>query len=132
MEHRWGRRLSATIPVRLRCLQSPDSGCRCLGRLENVSVSGALIRTELGICPAAQVAVETLTPALGIEGRELPASIVRTDSGEMAVEWMDLASTGVLAVLAETRLTGACSPGRGEAPALGRVRFCALAPATAA
>ena len=75
MEHRWGHRLSANIPVRLRCMQSRDSGCRCLGCLESVSASGALIKTELGIRPAANVVVETLAAALGLQGREFPASI---------------------------------------------------------
>ena len=131
MEHRWGHRLSTNIPVRLRCVQPRDSGCRCLGCLENVSASGALIRTELGICPAPNVVIETLAPALGLEGRELPASIVRASSGEIAVEWMDFASTGVFAVMTETMLD---SRGGGERsmPTLGRVPFCALASATAA
>jgi hypothetical protein len=132
MEHRWGERLSTGIPVRLRCLKSPDSGCRCLGCLENVSVSGALIRTELGICPSANIAVETLAPALGLEARELPACVVRAGLGEIAVEWLDLATTGVHAVLTETRLSGRSNQARCPVPALGRVRFCALAPATAA
>ncbi len=137
MDHRWGHRLSTNIPVRLRCLQSPDSGCRCLGRLENVSASGALIRTERGICPSAHIVVETLTPALGLQARELPASIIRAEPGEIAVEWMEFASTGVSAVMTETLLTGAASDQRRHVPApLGRVAFCALAsalaPATAA
>src|ERR1700694_51192 len=68
MEHRWGHRLSTNIPVRLRCMQSRDSGCRCLGCLESVSARGALIRTELGICPAPNVVVATLAPALGLQG----------------------------------------------------------------
>src|ERR1700680_3670338 len=89
MEHRWGHRLSTNIPVRLRCMQSRDSGCRCLGCLESVSASGALIRTELGIRPAPHVVVETLAPALGLQGRELPASIVRASSGEISVELLD-------------------------------------------
>ena len=105
MEHRWGHRLSTNIPVRLRCLQSCDSGCRCLGCLENVSANGALIRTELGIRPAPNVVVETLAAPLGLQGRELPASIVRASSGEIAVEWMEFASTGVSAVMTETRWT---------------------------
>jgi len=45
---------------------------------------------------------------------------------------MDLASTGVLAVLAETRLTAGCDEGGRPVPVLGRIRFCALAPAAAA
>jgi len=126
MEHRWGRRLTSHIPVRLRCLQSPDSGCRCLGRLEEVSASGALIRTELGICPAAAIAIETLSPTLGLQQRELPASVVRSSPGELAIEWMEFASTGVSAVLAETMLTSGEAVDR--TPALGRVQFCALAP----
>ena len=129
MEHRWGRRLTSHIPVRLRCLQSPDSGCSCLGRLEEVSASGALIRTELGICPAATIAIETLAPTLGLEQRELPASIVRASAGELAIEWMEFASTGVSVVLTETMLTSG-EAGR-RMPALGRVRFCALAPDSA-
>jgi hypothetical protein len=72
------------------------------------------------------MAVETLSPTLGLQQRELPASVVRASPGELAVEWMEFASTGVSAVITETMLTS------GEAgdrmPALGRVPFCALAP----
>ena len=132
MEHRWGHRLSTNIPVRLSCMQSPDSGCRCLGRLESVSASGALIRTELGIRPAPNVIVEPLAPALGLEGRELPASIVRTSSGAISVEWMEFASTGVSAVMTETMLNSGGGDGGRPMPTLGRVRFCALASTTLA
>jgi hypothetical protein len=131
MEHRWGHRLSINIPVRLRCLQALDSGCRCLGCMENVSASGGLIRTELGICPAPAIVVETLTPALGLKERELPACIVRAVDGEIAVEWTDLASTAVNAVLAEAMLMSGARE-EGYRPALHRVPFCALAPAAAA
>jgi len=132
MEHRWGHRLLTNIPVRLRCMQSRDSGCRCLGCLENLSASGALIRTELGICPAPIVVVQTLAPALGLQGRELPASIVRASSGEIAVEWMEFASIGVSAVMTETMLNSGGGGGECPMPTLGRVRFCALASAAAA
>ena len=129
MEHRWGYRLSTNIPVRLRCMQSPDSGCRCLGCLESVSASGALIRTEFGIRPAPNVVVQTLAPALGLQGRELPAFIVRTSSGEVSVEWMEFASTGVSAVMTEAMLNSGGGHGERPMPTLGRVRFCALASA---
>lgn len=132
MEHRWGHRLSTNLPVRLRCMQSRDSGCRCLGCLENVSVSGALIRTEVGISPTPNVVVETLAPALGPQGHELAASIVRASSGEIAVEWMEFASTGVSAVMTETMLNSGGGDGERPMPTLGRVRFCALASGTAA
>jgi hypothetical protein len=131
MEHRWGRRLSTSIPVRLRCLQARDSGCRCLGCIENVSTTGALIRTELGICPSAAIVIEALTPALGPAEHELPACVVRVDYGEIGVEWIDLASGAVSAVLTESMLASATNEDACQ-PALGRVRFCARAPATAA
>src|SRR5262249_15623553 len=104
MEHRWGRRRVSNIPVRLRCEQSPDSGCRCLGYLESVSASGALIRTERGICPSARMTVETLAPALGLKERELPACLARASSGEIAVEWTEFASTAVFALMTESML----------------------------
>ena len=132
MEHRWGRGLSTNIPVRLRCKQSRDSGCRCLGCLENVSARGALISTELGIRPAANVFVETLVPDLGLQGRELAASIVRVSSGEVEVEWLELASTDVSALLTEAMLNSGGGDRERPIPALGRVRFCELASPTAA
>jgi hypothetical protein len=110
-------------------MQSRDSGCRCLGYLESISASGALIRTELGIRPAPDVVVATLAPALGLQGRELPASIVRSSSGEISVEWMEFASTGVSAVMTETMLNSEGGDGERPMPTLGRVRFCALASA---
>jgi len=127
MEHRWGYRLSTNIPVRLRCMQSLDSGCRCLGCLESVSASGALIRTELGIRPAPNVIIETLAPALSLQGRELAATIVRANSGEIAVEWMEFASTAISAVMTETMLNSGEDSSERPMIALGSVRFCALA-----
>lgn len=132
MEYRWGHRLATNIPVRLRCVQTRDSACRCLGCLESVSASGALIRTELGISPAPHVVVETLTPALGLQGRELPASIVRASPGEISVKWMEFASTGVSAVMTETMLNSGGGVGERAMPTLGRVQFCALASVTLA
>jgi len=132
MQHRWGHRLTTNIPVRLRCMQLRDGGCRCLGCLENVSTTGALVKTELGIRPAANVVVETLVPALSLQGRELPASIVRASSGEMEVEWLELASTDVYALMTEAMLNSRGGPGDRAMPTLGRVRFCELASATAA
>ena len=132
MEHRWGHRLSTNIPVRLRCMQSRDSGCRSLGCLDNVSASGALIRTELGIRPAANVFVETLAPALGLQGCELPACIVRASSDQIEVEWLEVASTDLSALMTETMLNSGGGDGDRQMLTLGRVRFCELASSTAA
>jgi hypothetical protein len=72
--------------------------------------------------------VEPLIPALGLKGRELPASLVRARSGEVAIEWADFASRTVFGLMTETLLTGGSDQSEGEMPALGRVRFCARAP----
>jgi hypothetical protein len=98
--------------------------------METVSSSGALIRTELGICPAPAIVVEPLIPVLGVAQRELPASVVRAVNGEMAVEWIDLGSTSVSALLTETMLTSGANQSVHLRP-LGRVPFCALAPVAA-
>ena len=127
MEHRWGRRLVSRIPVRLKCVQSPDNGCRCLGCLESLSASGGRIRTERGICPSAQMTIEPLIPALGLRGRELPASLVRARSGEIGIEWADFASSAVFALMTETLLTSGSGQSEFEMPSLGRVPFCARA-----
>jgi len=132
MEHGWGHSLSTNIPVRLRCVQPRDSGCRCLGCVESISPTGAFIRTEAGIRPALNVVVESLTPALGLPGRQLPAVVLRASSGTMAVEWLELASNGVSAVMTETLLSGAREGDERPMPALGRVAFCALASAPVA
>jgi hypothetical protein len=113
-------------------MQLRDGGCRCLGCLENVSASGASIRTELGIRPAANVFVETLVPVPGLQGRELPASIVRASSGEIEVEWLELASTDVSALMTQAMVNSGGDDGDRPVPALGRVRFCELASVTAA
>jgi len=132
MEHRWGHRLSSDMPVRLRCVASCDSGCRCLGFLRNVSATGALIRTETGIHPAPDVVVELLAPCLGMQGRELPAAVVRKSSTELAVEWKETASAGVSALLIENMLVSREEDGEQPAPTLNRVRYCALAPTSGA
>lgn len=130
MEHRWGHRMASEMPVRLRCRVSGDSGCRCLGFLKNVSATGALISTESGIHPAPDVVVELLAPCLGMQGRELPAAVVRKSPTEIAVEWMETASAGVSALLLENMLVSRDEESARSAPTLNRVSFCALAPAT--
>ena len=88
---------------------------------------GARIRTELGICPAPAMVVEPLIPVPGLGGRELPATVVRSSDGEMAVEWVDVGSVAISALLTETMLTGSANRSGPVSP-LGRVPFCALAP----
>lgn len=105
-------------------MRGSDSGCRCLGYVESISASGALIKTENGIRPSNAVAIETLTTGPGHKSHDLVASIVRESPGEIAIEWREFASAQVFEVLAEVALGSGA--GERSAPVLGRVRFCEL------
>ena len=78
MEHRWGTRTSVDIPVRLRCRASNFMDAR----LVNISLSGALIRTEMVLAPFAPVDI-TLNECT------VPSFVVRMGSAGIGVEWSD-------------------------------------------
>jgi hypothetical protein len=67
-----------------------------------------------------------------LQDGELQASVVRASLGEIVVEWMEVASTGVSAVMTETMLNSGVGDRDRRMPTLGRVPFCALASATTA
>lgn len=94
MEHRWGQRVALEVPVRL------EVGGRSLGRgvLRNASISGALIETALELPVFSNLVVSI--PAVG----DLPASIVRCAPASFAIEWRDMASPSIVALL--ERVTG--------------------------
>jgi len=76
MEHRWGTRASVDIPVRLRCRASNFMDAR----LVNISLSGALIRTEMVLAPFAPVDVS-------LNDCTVPSFVVRVESDGIGVEW---------------------------------------------
>ena len=88
MEHRWGTRAPCQFPVDLR---RPDLGAAG-GYIENISVSGALIRTDRTLPPMTQLDVM-------IGGERIPAWIVRRLPGAIGVEWCELAPRAVVALL---------------------------------
>ena len=92
MEHRWGRRVAAQLPVRLT-----GRGSAC-GRFIDVSISGALIETQLLVRPSACITVETATrDALPLK---LPACVVRVGSGTIGVEWLEFATAAAVGLVA--------------------------------
>lgn len=89
MEHRWGQRRAADIPVRLSC-QNYGAG---EGRITDLSLSGARIRTELELPPLALVTV-IIEPGdwpgkswCHAPGSRLFACVVRCAPRELGVEW---------------------------------------------
>ena len=92
MEHRWGRRVATHLPVRLTGAGSAS------GRLIDVSISGALIETQLRVRPSACITVETTTrDALPLK---LPACVVRVGSGSIGVEWLEFATAAAVGLVA--------------------------------
>jgi hypothetical protein len=100
-EHRWGRRIELELPVKLAL------GGRALGRgtLRSVSLSGALIETAVELAVFTNLAV-TLpgTDAASADGHTLAATVVRRETGGIAVEWRDMGCAALVALL--ERITG--------------------------
>lgn len=91
MEHRWGHRHNLDRMVLLRA-----PGWRVLGRIRNLSVSGAFLR-----CPLPHSGVTRLFVDLrmGPGERELTAEIVRFAADGIGVEWSTLAPAQVVRLL---------------------------------
>jgi hypothetical protein len=88
MEHRWGQRTSADLVVRL--IGAP--GAIGMGRLRNVSATGAFVQTKLELPLLAPVDVELIAGASPIShpcaGR---AYVVRQVSAGVGIEWFAVA-----------------------------------------
>ena len=93
VEHRWGQRVLADVPVTITC-EGQQFG---MGRISNVSLSGALLVTPLKMALHASVAISLIGEARSSE--DIFASVVRTVPGGFAVEWRDMASPPVIALI---------------------------------
>ena len=96
MEHRWGRRVALDMPVHIT-LPGGDSA---VGVLRDASISGGFIETPLHLAVGAPLGVVLLVGA-GAARRavDLPACVTRKARDGLAIEWRDMASPPVLALL---------------------------------
>jgi len=78
VEHRWGKRVSVSIPVRF----SGRDGGAAQGYIVNISGSGALIRAAQAVHRLARVDVD-------IDGHIFPSYVSRVDGSGFAVEWCE-------------------------------------------
>lgn len=85
MEHRWGPRR----PCRARVRVSAGGGVSGLGRLGNLSMSGAFLETTLRLPLFAQLAIEVLRDDGSTHPLEFPAVVVRHDEKGVGIEWCD-------------------------------------------
>ena len=100
MEHRWGQRVQIDIPVVLRC----DPYGVVPGRLENLSISGALVSTKLALPRFAQVELILEAPFAAEQPGErcmvrIRAYIVRRRKNSFGLEWIDMAPEAITALI---------------------------------
>ena len=96
MEHRWGRRVPVRIPLRL----IPESGEPVMGETENISSSGALVRTARPIRLWARLQVEVILPReFGGTAEPVAAHATRKTRDGVAIEWCEFAPHAVHALL---------------------------------
>lgn len=87
MEHRWGQRIPADIGVRI----SARLGMIGVGRILDLSVSGAWIRARLNLSVLARVMIVLdSTPARKHEAPSIGAYVTRTSRDGFGVEWYEL------------------------------------------
>jgi len=98
MEHRCGRRIEVEVPVTLGL----SSGERVPGRIVNISLSGALLRTQARLPSLGRLTVQLETDE-SCEGppRTVLAHIVRRMAGGAGLEWSEFSPAAICALLAE-------------------------------
>jgi hypothetical protein len=91
MEHRWGRRR----PCRARVSLSASGGVSGIGRLRDVSMSGAFLETAVPLPVYAQLAIAVLRDDGSTHALEFPAVVVRRDDSGVGIEWCDPGSVSI-------------------------------------
>jgi hypothetical protein len=87
MEHRWGSRIAVDIVVRISARPSTIG----VGRILNLSLSGAWIRAHLNLSVLSRVMVVLdSTPARKHEAPSIGAYVTRTSRDGFGVEWYEL------------------------------------------
>lgn len=84
MEHRWGQR----IPCRARVRLSANTRISGEGRVRDVSSSGAFIETAVEL-PVGTPLILLVVGELPTLGAEVAATVVRTQSDGVGVEWCE-------------------------------------------
>lgn len=103
MEHRWGERVAVRLTVEL----SYGSSSPVVGSMENVSSSGAFVRTEGRGPPRGPVEVIFPVPRSG-RGRaeRIAAYVVRETEAGVGIEWCEFAPRIVRELMVRDRARG--------------------------
>jgi PilZ domain len=91
MEHRWGRRILVDLAV----MVSADPAEQILGRMRNVSLSGALLRIDADLRLHALIEVCVELPPPSWDTARLLAHVARQCEEHVGIEWGEFAPTAV-------------------------------------
>lgn len=86
MEHRWGQRIDCRARVRIEV----GDGLTGVGRVRNVSSSGAFVETSLDLIESTRVTLMVLGNESATLAVEIPAIVVRLERGGVGVEWCEI------------------------------------------
>jgi hypothetical protein len=86
-EHRWGERVKVNIPIRVSA--QPLSGID--GCLKNLSLSGALLKTDVDLRLHSLVEVSIHLPAPSQHAAVVIAHVSRKFKDDVGVEWCEFA-----------------------------------------
>jgi hypothetical protein len=92
LDHRWGRRKATDAAVRFVALPATFG----LGRVTNVSVTGAFLETRADLPLATQVHLESIDPTAQSPRQRLIAHVVRRTRQGVGLEWEECASNATL------------------------------------
>jgi len=86
MEHRWGERVAVDIPVRI----TGHPFTIRMGRLSNLSVSGAFILADVDVRPLSRILVSIELPRRPKrEAPSIPAFVARKLKDGIGIEWCE-------------------------------------------
>jgi len=85
MEHRWGERINLDLPVRITAHPFTVRS----GRLCNLSVSGAYVRTDVELRLLSRIQIMLDLPLLKCEALPIPAYIARKCKDGFGLEWCE-------------------------------------------
>jgi hypothetical protein len=103
MEHRWGRRQSTDLMVRFFA----SSGSTGIGRVLNISSTGAFLATTARLRPLSLVYLEPAGATFWeTQSRRIAASVVRQDASGVGLEWCEAAAEATKVFTRLTSLAG--------------------------
>ena len=96
MDHRWGKRVLVDLPVRISTHRYPAT----LGRLSDVSVSGALVDIDLDTRVLCRIQFALILPHRPRRDAQIiEAYVARKQAGGLGIEWCDFAPHAISELL---------------------------------